>query len=91
MKRIIKVMMVVVTIMFIFNFSFRYKMAEVDNYEIRDDLLALKIYVKHKDSSVWSETKFKSLSHAKAYFEKKVLLAKTTWEPFFWWAEEQED
>lgn len=76
-KRGFKVVVVGITIVAIFQLFFRYKIAEVDAYVIKDDRLTLKIYAKHRKSLEWKETRFKGLSQAKLYFEEEILLEKT--------------
>jgi len=84
-KRCFKVIMVTITIVTIFQLFFRYKIAEVDTYVIKDDRLTLKIYAKNRKSLEWKETRFKGLSQAKLYFEEGILLEKILGKKFLWW------
>jgi hypothetical protein len=84
-KRGFKVIMVAITIVTIFQLFFRYKIAEVDTYVIKDDRLTLTIYTKHRESLEWKETRFKSLSQARHYFEEGILLEKNLGQKFLWW------
>ena len=72
-KRCFKVFMVAITIVTTFQLFFRYKIVQVDTYVIKDGRLTLKIYAKHRKSLEWKETRFKSLSQARHYFEEGIL------------------
>jgi len=72
-KRCFKVVVVGITIVAIFQLFFRYRIVEVDTYVIKDDRLTLKIHAKHRESLEWKETRFKSLSQARHYFEEGIL------------------
>ena len=79
---IILVLMVLVTVFQIF---LRYKTIEVGPSQIKDDRLTSKVYAKHNDSSKWGETRFKSLSGAKVYLQRKLSLETNLQECFVWY------
>ncbi len=87
MKKIFKVTVLVIGIAVIFQWVIRYKTVNLDGYDLRDDRLTLTVYAKPTESSVWRETRFKSLNQAKVYFEKKILREQITGERFLWWEE----
>ena len=84
-KRGFRVIMVAITIVTMFQLFFRYKIVEVDTYVIKDDRLTLKIYAKHRESLEWKETRFKSLSQARPYFEKRIMLEKIIGQKLLCW------
>ena len=81
---ILLVMMVLITV---FQLFLRYKTIEVGPYQIKDDRLTLKVYAKHKDSSKWGETRFKTLSGARVYLERKMSL-ESNLEGYFLWSDD---
>ncbi len=86
MKKLLKVTVLIIGIV-VFQLAIRYKTVNLDGFDLRDDRLTLTVYAKPTESSVWRETRFKSLSQAKVYFEKKILREQITGERFLWWEE----
>jgi len=75
------VMMALITV---FQLFFRYKTIEVGPYQIKDDRLTFTIYAKHRDSSKWGETRFKTLSRARAHLERNMSLESNSEKYFLW-------
>ncbi len=79
-----KTMIVIISVAAIFQFGIRYKIIKVDAYDLMDDRLTLRVYAKPEESSAWRETRFKSLTQAKSYFEKTILAQETEGKKFLW-------
>ena len=73
-KKHLVVLLVMIALTAVFQLFFRYKTIEVGPYQIKNDILTSKVYAKHRDSSKWGETRFKTLSGARVYLEKKMSL-----------------
>jgi len=85
-KHLIALLLMMVVTM-VFQFFFRYKTIEVGPYQIKDDRLTLTVYAKHRDSSKWGETRFKTLSRAKVHLERKMSLESNR-EKYFLWSDD---
>jgi len=83
-KKHLIVLLIMMALTTVFQLFLRYKTIEVGPYQIKDDRLTLKAYAKHRDSSKWGETQFKTLSRARVYFEKKMSLESNLEESFLW-------
>jgi hypothetical protein len=86
-KKHLVVLLVMIALTTVFQLFLRYETIEVGPYQIKDDRLTLKVYAKHGDSSKWGETRFKTLSGARAYLERKMSLEGKL-EGYFLWSDD---
>jgi len=83
-KTHIVILLVMMALITVFQLFLRYKTIEVGPYQIKDDRLTFTIYAKHRDSSKWGETRFKTLSRARAHLERKMSLESNSEKYFLW-------
>jgi hypothetical protein len=86
-KKHLVIVLVMIALTAVFQLFLRYKTIEVGPYQIKDDRLTSKLYAKHKDSSKWGETRFKTLSGARVYLERKMSL-ESNLEGYFLWSDD---
>jgi hypothetical protein len=86
-KKHIVVLLVMMALITVFQLFFRYKTIQVGPYQIKDDRLTLKVYAKHRDSSKWGETRFKTLNRARVHLERKMSLESKS-EKYFLWSDD---
>lgn len=84
-KKPLVALLLMMILTLVFQLFLRYKIIEVGHYQIKDDRLTLKVYAKHNDSSKWGETRFKSLTAARVYLERKMSLQTNPQEYFIWY------
>jgi hypothetical protein len=86
-KKHLVVVLVMIALTAVFQLFLRYKIIDVGPYQIKDDRLTFKVYAKHRDSSKWGETRFRTLSGARVYLERKMS-SEGNLEGYFLWSDD---